>query len=153
MKTRTLLLALGLLASMTLSTPGRADVAPGTPADAVATRLEGLSQAEAQGLIDKLQGAQSDLRQRDGLTFDLLSGAPASYRQARLSPRDAFLGVSFAHPYLVRKLSPDKTGRQAYLVELLPNGFGRIVCDVEVVLGFDAQIQRVQLYYGPPAPF
>lgn len=153
MRTHILMLALGLLPATTLSAPAWA--ADGAGGSAVAsTRLEGLTPEAAQALIGKLQGAQEDLRQGKVSTFALLSGAPASFKQASMSPRDAFLGLSFARPFAIRMLAPDSTSRlRSYRLELLPDGPGQIVCDVEVTLGFGGEITRVQLYYRPPAPF
>jgi hypothetical protein len=153
MKDRILVLALSLLVS-TVSAPSRAEEgAMTTPGQTAAVRLEGLTREASQDLIGQLETAQRDLRQRNDLTFALLSGAPASYKQAKVSPRDAFLDISFAHPFSIKKLASDNASWKPYRLELLPNGPGQIVCDVEVVLGFYGQIERVQIYYRPPHPF
>lgn len=154
MKTPILMLAIFALGSGALPAPSHArQPREGMSVSTSATRLEGLTRESADDLIDKLEKAQRDLRQGDGLYFELLSGAPASYREAKVSPRDAFLDISFARPFSIKKLPSDNPSWNPYRMEILPNGPGRIVCDVDVVLGFYGQIARVQMYYRPPHPF
>lgn len=148
MKYRGLMLAFGLLALAPLPVQAQGQ-RPAMPAD---TQLQGVSRETAQDLIGKLEAAQAALRQGRALTFALLAGAPASYEQAKVAPRDAFLGLSFTRPFAIRA-QEDRAGRKVYQVELLPNGPGQIVCDVEVVLGFGGQIERIEIFYRPPAPF
>ncbi|MGR4864060.1 hypothetical protein [Caulobacter sp. LARHSG274] len=154
MKTRITMLAMAILVSTALSAPSQAAEEQTTARGrTAATQLEGVTRQAAEDLIGKLETAQKDLRQRNDLTFALLSGAPAFYKQARLSPRDAFLDISFARPFSLKKLPADNANWMPYRIEILPDGPGRIVCDVDVILGFNGQIERVQLYYRQPDPF
>jgi hypothetical protein len=117
------------------------------------TRLGGLDREAADALIGKLKAAQDALRGDGQLFFGLLSGAPAAYPQARLSPREAFLKADFERPFEIRKPASDNPLWVVHQITLLPEGPGRIVCDAEVVLGIHGQIERVTLYYRPPHPF
>ncbi|MDG2530822.1 hypothetical protein [Caulobacter endophyticus] len=116
-------------------------------------RLAGLDREAAIALIGKLKAAQDGLRGDGKLYFGLLSGAPAAYPQAKLAPRDVFLKADFDRPFEISKPASDNPLWVPYKITLLPEGPGRIVCDVEVVLGINGQIERVTLYYHAPHPF
>lgn len=135
-----------LLAPATLAQP--------TPTNVAAQpQLRGVTAEEAAALIAKLADAQSGLRKKEQLVFELLSGAPASYPMTRTAPRDAFLGLPLARIFSVeRKTSTNKLW-QPYRIIILPDGAGKLLWDVEVVLGINGQIERIAMLYRPPAPF
>ena len=135
-----------LLAPATLAQP--------TPTSVAAQpQLRGVTAEEAAALIAKLADAQSRLRKKEQLVFELLSGAPASYPMTRTAPRDAFLGLPLARIFSVeRKTSTNKLW-QPYRIIILPDGPGKLLWDVEVVLGINGQIERIEMLYRPPAPF
>ena len=118
-----------------------------------ATQLLGLTSEEAQSLIEKTREAQSMLRSGKATYFQLLSGAPASYEMNTTSPRDAFLAADFTKPFSVERLPPDNSSWKPFRLILMPNGTGSTLWEVEVVLGFYEQIERVEMYYRPPHPF
>ena len=93
------------------------------------------------------------MRGDEKLFFGLLSGAPAAYPQARLSPREAFLKADFDRPFDIRKPASEKRLWVVHQITLLREGPGRILCDAEVVLGINGQMERVTLFYHPPHPF
>ena len=116
-------------------------------------QLRGLSAAEADALLDKLQNLQRRLRSGESLYFELLSGAPASYPATSVSPRDAFLQMSFERPLIVERVRTDNRLWQPYKLMFLPDGPGRLVWDVEVVLGITGDVERVTMLHTSPAPF
>jgi len=138
--------------AMTAAPAWAAPPAPPAPKTEEA-RLAGLDRGAANALIGKLKAAQDALRGDGKLYFGLLSGAPAAYPQARLPPRDVFLKADFDRPFEISKPASDNPLWVPYKITLLPEGPGRIVCDAEVVLGINGQIERVTLYYHPPHPF
>jgi len=145
-----LIRALAIAAVVMAGAPAWA--APPAPTAAEA-RLGGLDREAADALIGKLKAAQDALRGGGQLYFGLLSGAPAAYPQATLSPRDVFLKADFDRPFEISKPPSDNRLWVPYKIALQPDGPGRIVCDVEVVLGINGQIERVTLYHHPPHPF
>ena len=116
-------------------------------------QLRGLTAEDAAALIAKVTDAQSKLKNNEQAVFELLSGAPASYPMTRTTPRDAFLGLPLAKIFSVeRKTSTNKLW-QPYRIIVLPDGAGKLLWDVEVVLGINGQIERIEMLYRPPAPF
>ena len=104
-------------------------------------------------MIDKLKQAQTRLHSGEELYFDLLSGAKASDRMARVSPREAFIKMSFEKAFIIARVRRGKL-TQSYRFAYKPAGAGQEIWDVEVLLGFsDERIFRVQMFYGRPAPF
>ncbi len=145
---RSVLLALTVL----LFAPGA--LAQPAPANVAAQpQLRGLTAEDAAALIAKVADAQSKLKNNEQAVFELLSGASASYPMTRTTPRDAFLGLPLAKIFSVeRKTSTNKLW-QPYRIIVLPDGAGKLLWDVEVVLGINGQIERIEMLYRPPAPF
>ncbi|WP_156796142.1 hypothetical protein [Brevundimonas subvibrioides] len=116
------------------------------------SQLRGLAPEEAQSLIAKLVEAQQNLRQGRLAYFDLLSGAPASYETNATAPMETFLAADFTEPFSVQRFPEENASWKPYRLILTPNGLGQAVWQVEVVLGFYEQIERVEMFYRPPPP-
>jgi hypothetical protein len=144
---------IALLASFWVAAPAYAVAGQGsgTPAPAAA-RLSGLDNAEAARLIGILQEAQRRLRMGEQLFFDLLSGAPASYRETEISPRRAFLDMAFENALIIERHQSRNRLRQPYRLTI-SRAWGEVYWDVEVVLGFEGNIERVEMVFRPPPPF
>ena len=131
-----------------------AALAQPTPADVAAQpQLRGLNAEEAAALIAKIADAQARLKNGEKAYFELLSGAPASYPMTRTAPRDAFLRLPLAKTFRVERKATDNKLWQPYRIIVLPDGPGKLLWDVEVVLGIDGQIERIAMLYSSPAPF
>lgn len=135
-----------LLAPPTLAQPAPAKVA-------AQPQLRGLTAEEAAALIAKVADAQAKLKNKEQVVFELLSGAPAFYPMTRTSPRDAFLRLPLAKSFSVERKATDNKLWQPYRLIVLPDGPGKLLWDVEVVLGINGQIERIEMLYRPPAPF
>jgi len=120
--------------------------------ETVHARLRGLSAAEAEALIGQLRDLQRRLRSGEAIFFALLSGAPASYPMTRVSPRDAFLSLSFDRVERIERVQTGNRSWQPFKLELTPNGSGGLYWDIEVALGFYGQVERVEMMYMPPPP-
>ena len=116
-------------------------------------QLSGLSADEATALIAKVEDAQRRLRAGEFQSFELLAGSIASYGMTEVSPRDAFLQVSFEKVWNVERVGTDNRLWQPYRLAYAPSGLGQLYWDIEVVLGINGDIQRVLMIYKPPAPF
>ncbi|WP_137869315.1 hypothetical protein [Sphingopyxis sp. 2PD] len=134
-----------LLAPAALAQPTPADV-PAQP------QTRGLTAEEAAALIAKIADAQARLKNGEKAYFELLSGAPASYPMTRTAPRDAFLRLPLAKTFSVERKTTDNKLWQPYRIIVLPDGPGKLLWDVEVVLGIDGQIERIAMLYRSPAP-
>lgn len=135
-----------LFAPATLAHPAPANVA-------TQPQLRGLTAEEAAALIAKVADAQSKLKNKEQLVFELLSGAPAFYPMTRTTPREAFLGLPLAKTFSVERQTSANKLWQPYRIIVLPDGPGKLLWDVEVVLGINGQIERIEMLYRPPAPF
>tara|TARA_R110000850_G_scaffold2386_2_gene11599 strand:+ start:419 stop:829 length:411 start_codon:yes stop_codon:yes gene_type:complete len=136
---------------MLLFAPGaRAQPAP-TKVDAQ-PQLRGMT-AEEAALIAKVANAQAKLKNEKQVVFELLSGAPAFYSMTRTTPREAFLRLPLAKTFSVERKATDNRLWQPYRIIVLPDGPGKLLWDVEVVLGIDGQIERIEMLYRPLAPF
>jgi hypothetical protein len=117
-----------------------------------AIQLRGnLTQADAAMVIATVKDAQERLRRDEKLYFQLLSGAPASYAQTLITPRDAFLALSFDAPFSMENKSTGNRLWQPYRFEIV--GEQSLVWQVDVVLGFNNQLERVEILARPPHPF
>lgn len=142
-----------LIAATTLLLAPDTFAQPSPTKVAAQQQLRGLTAEDAAALIAKVADAQSKLKNNEQVVFELLSGAPASYPMTRTPPRDAFLGLPLAKILSVeRKTSANKLW-QPYRIIVLPEGPGKLLWNVEVVLGINGQIQRIAMLYRPPAPF
>lgn len=135
-----------LLAPATLAQPAPTKVA-------AQPQLRGLTADEAAALIAKVGDAQAKLKNNEQVVFELLSGAPAFYPMTRTTPRDAFLGLPLAKTFSVERQTSANKLWQPYRIIVLPDGPGKLLWDVEVVLGVNGQIERIEMLYRPPAPF
>jgi hypothetical protein len=136
---------------MLLFAPGaRAQPAP-TKVDAQ-PQLRGMT-AEEAALIAKVANAQAKLKNEKQVVFELLSGAPAFYSMTRTTPREAFLRLPHAKTFSVERKATDNRLWQPYRIIVLPDGPGKLLWDVEVVLGINGQIERIEMLYRPLAPF
>lgn len=135
-----------LLAPATFAQPTAINVA-------AQPQLRGLTAEEAAALIAKVADAQSRLRKKDQVVFELLSGAPTFYPMTSTAPRDAFLRLPLAKTFSVERKATDNKLWQPYRLIVLPDGPGKLLWDVEVVLGINGQIERIEMLYRPPAPF
>jgi hypothetical protein len=115
-------------------------------------QLNGLSSQDATDLIAKLEFAQRQLRAGEFQSFELLSGSIASYDKTKVSPREAFLQVPFRSVWEVERVRTDNELWQPYRLAYAPDGLGKLYWDIEVVLGFEGQIERVSMTYKSPAP-
>lgn len=139
------------IAALLFAPTSLAQPAPGPAAPLL--QLRGLSEDEAAALIAKVADAQSRVKKKEPVVFELLSGAPASYPMTRTTPRDAFLRLPLARIFSIERKAPDNKLWQPYRIIVLPDGPGKLLWDVEVVLGINGQIERIEMLYRPPAPF
>lgn len=136
---------------------GVALAAAGLPLDAgaqtaPAIQLRGnLTQADAARIIATVKDAQESLRRDEKLYFELLSGAPASYAQTQITPRDAFLALSFDAPFSMENKSTGNRLWQPYRLEI--TGEHSLVWQVDVILGVSNRLQRIEILARPPHPF
>jgi hypothetical protein len=132
---------------------GPADALARPAGEAAGLRLQAIAADEAAALIETLRHLQRRLRAGEALTFELLSGAPASYPMTATSPRAAFLGLPLDRVFSVERVRTDNRLWQPHRVVIAPDGPGRLIWDVEVVLGVTGNVERVQMIYRPPPPF
>jgi hypothetical protein len=116
-------------------------------------QLRGLDAQEATALIAKLEDAQRDLKAGKPQNFELVAGSIASYDMTKSPPRDAFLQVPFKEVWNIERVLTDNRLWRPYRLSYAPDGLGQLYWDIEVVLGFNGEIQRVLMVYKPPAPF
>ena len=134
-------------------------LAPGAFAQTAPTKvatqpqLRGLTANEAAKLTEKVADAQFKLKNDEQVVFDLLCGAPASYPMTRVAPRDAFLDLPLTKIFSIERKISDNKLWQPYRIIILPDGPGRLLWDVEVVLGINGEIERIEMLYRPPASF
>ena len=82
-----------------------------------------------------------------------MAGSIASYEMTKSSPRDVFPQVPFKEVWDIERVRTDNRLWQPYRLAYSPEGLGQTYWDIEVVLGFSGDIQRVLMTYKPPAPF
>jgi len=131
----------------------RASAQPTLGTSAAATpRLTGLTADEAHALIERLGNLQRRLRAGEPVFFRLLSGAPASYPMTNVSPRQAFLALRFQNAFSIERVRTDNRLWQPFRLAIV-EGPNRPIWNVEVVLGLNGDVERVELLYEPAAPF
>lgn len=142
-----------VLGCLALSSDPALAQATGGSSSSTVPFLRGLTQAEADALVKKLQGLQAQLRRGDKVYFQLLSGAPASYPETAVSPRQAFLDMPFEKARWFERISTGNPLWKPHKLAIQLGGPGSLVWEVEVVVGFYDNIERVEMFYQPPAPF
>ena len=115
-------------------------------------QVRGMTAAQAGLLLDTLKDAQARLGRGENLYFELLSGSLASYSMTRVSPREAFLQMKFETAFIIERVPTDNLLWQPYKLAVTDRP-GKLVWDIEVVLGSTGTIERVEMLYKPPAPF
>ena len=141
------------LALVLVSTTAMPVVAkPSVLAGPQVTHYKAINPDEAGILIAKLEDAQSRIRAGENLTFELVSGAPASYPATKISPRQSFLGMSFGKPYAVEQL-PTTGLWQHYQLTYFPPEPNALMWKVDVTTGQLAELVRVEMLYTAPPPF
>ena len=116
-------------------------------------QLSGLSAGEAAALLAKLEDTQRRLKAGEPQYFELLAGSIASFDMTKSSPRDVFLQVPFEKVWNIERIPSDNRSWQPYKLSYSPHGLGQLYWDIEVVLGFSGNIERVLMVYRAPAPF
>ena len=53
----------------------------------------------------------------------------------------------------IERVRTDNPLWQPYKLVVAPNGPGELIWEVEVVLDYYGEVQRVKMVYKPPAPF
>jgi hypothetical protein len=142
-----LVAALAVHPTAALAAPKELQPVPARP------QLRGLNAEEAKTIIAKLKDAQRRLGAGEFLPFELLAGSIASYDMTKSAPREVFLRVPFDDVWDIERVRTDNRLWQPYRLAYAPNGLGQLYWDIEVVLGFNGNIERVLMVYKPPAPF
>ena len=137
-----------------LAAPGmlHAQSQPERPAE----HLRSLDADEASRMLDALRSEQTRLRNGEKAFFDLSSGAPASYDQNRIGPRDAFVDLDLDHVWQIERKSPEGETFPLYELTIIPNGHNAPIWTVEVRMTWPKDVTRiiaVRMFYGPPPPF
>jgi hypothetical protein len=141
-----------LLVASALSGSPTGDAHTSQPAQHVERKLQGLTPAEADLLIAKLQQAQARLKAGKDEYFELLAGAPASYPAALVAPRSEFVDMPFEHPWSVER-KPTTGLWQHYDLVYFPPGPQSLMWKVNVTVGQVGQLVRVELLNTAPPPF
>ena len=146
------MLALAIMAGSVMGLPVDANAAPRQAEQACPSQVSGLTQAQANDILQRLKNAQEGLRRGDRLTFDLLTGAgsgvEASAQAATTSPRDAFLGLSFDRPFVVRPSRSRNGTWVEYEIELWPGCTDALLWGVTVAFDMDGTtLRRIEALY------
>lgn len=118
------------------------------------SHVQDLTCSDAAVLVSRLKEVQTRLKNGENSYFDLLSGAPASDPMTRVSPREAFLNVSFDKAFIVERVGPPDNLSQRYRFAYRPDKAKPMIWDIEVLFLFkNERLGRVQMRYGSPPPF
>lgn len=124
--------------------------------DAPAEYLTAIDADEAARVLEAVRSEQAKLANGEDAYFDLYSGAPASYAQSSVSPRDTFLNLDFSDVYHIRRESPPGEPVQRYEITIIPDVPDSPVWEIEVLIGWanrKAPVERITIFYTLPPPF
>ena len=85
-------------------------------------------------MLDALRREQARLRDGRKAYFDLSSGAPASYDQNRIGPRDAFVALDLDDVWQIERKSRDGEVFPRYQLTLMPDGHNAPIWTVDVTM-------------------
>lgn len=147
-------ISLGLAACATVLLSGAAHgrSEPQSPAQ----HLQSIGSEEASRVLETVRAEQAKLLSGEKSFFHLYSGAPASYEQNRIGPRDAFVSLDLSEIWRVRRKSPETEVFPLYEIVVIPNGHDSPIWKLEVQMGWAndvARVESIKMFYGPPAPF
>lgn len=121
--------------------------------------VRNISCSEAASLIEVLKQAQTNMATGKQLHFELLSGGLASGPMTKVTPREAFMKISFEKALSIDRVKTQNKLWQPYKLSYAtgshgygPSGLVEFYWDIEVVLGFTGGIQRVHMASKPPSP-
>lgn len=125
------------------------------PKNAIAEpHLNRVTKNEAKALIASLQYAQLKLAASEATWFDLYLGAPASYDVTDITPRAAFLKMQFDRAFLITRVGQSKPLPETYRIVISPHGNGELIWQITINTNADhGTLNKVEMYYGPPAPY
>ncbi len=107
-------------------------------------------------MLDALRAEQAKLRDGEKAFFHLSSGAPASYDQNRIGPRDAFVALDLDDVWQIERTSRDGAVFPTYRLTLIPDGQNAPIWTLDVTMTWPRDVVRiieVTMFYGPPGPF
>lgn len=139
-----------------LCAPGMLCAQAQPQAEPPAQHLRSLDAAEASRMLDALRAEQAKLRDGGTAFFHLSSGAPASYDQNRIGPRDAFVALDLDHVWQIERTSREGAVFPTYQLTLIPDGHNAPIWTLDVTMTWPRDVVRiieVDMFYGPPAPF
>ena len=122
-------------------------------ASAADRQLEGVSAEEASSIVTTLEESQKALRAGEFQPFTLLAGSVASYEEANISAREAFLSIPFDEVWRIRRADSETKAWQPFRLSYAPDGLGQRYWDIEVVVGSNGRLEMVTLNYKVPPPF
>ena len=143
------LLALPLVLAVPLSPATATD-----PSFAI-EHLQNIEETEARLVLAALVREQEKLRTEEGTYFHLYSGAPASYEQNTVGPREAFLALDLGNIWRVRRLSPQGETFPKYEI-IVAHGSEDMDWKLTVMMGWAdpaGRVDSVTMFLGPPPPF
>jgi|GEM_PF-1558366 len=138
-----------------LCAPGMLCAQAQPQAEPPAQHLRSLDAAEAIRMLDALRAEQAKLRDGGKAFFHLSSGAPASYDQNRIGPRDAFVALDLEHVWQIARTSREGAVFPTYQLTLIPDGHNAPIWTLDVTMTWPRDVVRiiaVDMFYGPPAP-
>ena len=89
-------------------------------AASVKQHLIDLSATEASALLIKIKEAQSSLKRGQFQSFELLAGSVASYEATNISPREAFMAVTFDQVWRIERIRTGNVLWQPYKLAYAP---------------------------------
>jgi hypothetical protein len=114
-----------------------------------------IERAEAASVLQLLAKTQDDLRTgtEPPFPYDLSSGSVVLYDEVAVAPRDAFLALDLDKVALVQ---PDRNVNSVLKVYDITVSAGRQdsrIWKVRMWVNGGGNVEKIDLHFGPPAPF
>lgn len=116
----------------------------------------GISASEADKLIAEIQELQRQVKSGEAPPSGLLSGGSISTSAVKIAPEEIFVNMPFDRAFIIEREEPVNRFWRPYSIVVRPKiatTDRNLIWEIEVVLGANDKIERVEMSYKPAPPF
>lgn len=118
-----------------------------------ALKVEETKNSERNLVLEKIYQAQKNIKSGKFEGFKISLSSIVSYKESKVSPRSAFLGISPKGIIKVDRVFNKNSPGKHYRIKYSENIRNNTSWDIDVIMNTNSQIEKVDISFMPPAPF